>query len=130
MQQIRMWATAMARAIHFAKAVAKAIAMAIAMALALELLALELAIATVMARALAAATTTRTQDHGLPGQVPSPHAPRSKVSRSGIPLTPTYASLPIMGKRLPFRSEIDRSTYGRKDLGTQRSTARLGDEKL
>ena len=35
-----------------------------------------------------AAATTTAQDHGLPGQVPSPHAPRSNISRSGVPLTP------------------------------------------
>ena len=37
----------------------------------------------------AAAATATTHDHGLPGQVPSPHAPRSEISRSGVPLTPT-----------------------------------------
>ena len=37
-----------------------------------------------------AAATTTTQDHGLPGQVPSPHAPRNNISRSGVPLTPTF----------------------------------------
>ena len=36
------------------------------------------------------AATAATQDHGLPGQVPSPHAPRSEISRSGVPLTPIF----------------------------------------
>ena len=36
----------------------------------------------------AATAAAATQDHGLPGQVPSPHAPRSEISRSGVPLTP------------------------------------------
>ena len=34
------------------------------------------------------AATATTQEHGLPGQVPSPHAPRSNISSSGVPLTP------------------------------------------
>ena len=40
-----------------------------------------------------AATTTTTQDHGLLGQVPSPHAPRSNISLSGVPLTPMMTHL-------------------------------------
>ena len=34
-----------------------------------------------------------THDHGLPGQVPSPHAPRSEISRSGVPLTSIYSKV-------------------------------------
>ena len=41
-------------------------------------------------RAATAATTT--QDHGLHGQVPSPHAHRSNISRSGVPFTPISPS--------------------------------------
>ena len=41
-----------------------------------------------------------TQDHGLPGQVPSPHAPRRNISRSGVPFTPTtYTPLPPQSDR-------------------------------
>ena len=43
-------------------------------------------------RASRGAATAATQDHGLPGQVPSPHAPRSEISRSGVHLTPIMLS--------------------------------------